>query len=77
MIIPISEIAADTLNNLVEAYVLQEGTDYGEVEMSLQQKVEDVMQQLSCGAAVVQYSELHESVTIVSKEHLLAENYDE
>ncbi|GAA6183923.1 MULTISPECIES: YheU family protein [Alteromonadaceae] len=70
MIIPLSDIAPETLNNLVEAFVLQEGTDYGEMEYDLEQKVNHVMMQLKSGQAFVQYSELHESVNIVTKEQI-------
>ncbi|MFA3790977.1 YheU family protein [Aliiglaciecola sp. SL4] len=70
MIIPLSEIAPETLQNLVEAFVLQEGTDYGEMEYDLEQKVNHVMIQLKSGQAFVQYSELHESVNIVSKDQI-------
>ena len=65
MIIPIEELDATTLANLVEAYVLREGTDYGEVEASLEQKVAQVQAQLHSGEAVILYSELHETVDIV------------
>ncbi|GAB2687967.1 YheU family protein [Aliiglaciecola sp. 3_MG-2023] len=70
MIIPLNEIAPETLQNLVEAFVLQEGTDYGEMEYDLEQKVNHVMMQLKSGQAFVQYSELHESVNIVSKDQI-------
>ncbi|TRY33282.1 YheU family protein [Aliiglaciecola sp. M165] len=70
MIIPISEIPKETLHSLVEAFVLQEGTDYGKVEFSLEQKVNHVLMQLQSGQAYVQYSELHESVNIVTKDQL-------
>lgn len=70
MIIPISEIPKETLHSLVEAFVLQEGTDYGEVEFSLEQKVNHVLMQLQSGQAYVQYSELHDSVNIVTKDQL-------
>ncbi|GAB5380071.1 MAG: YheU family protein [Aliiglaciecola sp.] len=70
MIIPISEIPKETLHSLVEAFVLQEGTDYGEVEFSLEQKVNHVLMQLQSGQAYVQYSELYESVNIVTKDQL-------
>lgn len=43
MIIPISEIPPETLKSLVESFVLQEGTDYGEMEFDLEQKVNHVM----------------------------------
>ena len=79
MIIPVDQLEKDTLLNLVQAYVLQEGTDYGEHEISMQNKVEQVIQQLNSGEAVLLYSELHESVNIVSKQHyqtLLAQGTD-
>lgn len=65
MIIPFTELGEDTLNNLIEHFVLQEGTEYGEQDIPLSQKVIQVKQQLKCGEAVIVYSELHDSVNIV------------
>lgn len=67
MIIPWQDIAPDTLANLIEAFVLREGTDYGESEKTLSQKVEDVKRQLQRGEAVVVWSELHETVNIMPR----------
>lgn len=67
MEIPYREIEPDTLTQLIEFYVLREGTDYGEVEKSLTDKVQDVRRQLENGEAKVVYSELHESVNIVTR----------
>lgn len=67
MIIPIEEIEAETLRNICESVVLREGTDYGEIEMTLEQKVEQLLAQLKSGEALVEYSEAHESVTIVPR----------
>lgn len=64
MIIPIDALEPETLHNIVEAFVLREGTEYGESDYSLAAKVEQVMQQLRAGEAVLVYSELHESVDI-------------
>lgn len=65
MIIPFAELPEETLNNLIEHFVLQEGTEYGTQEVSLKQKVSQVKQQLKVGEAVIVYSELHDSVNIV------------
>ena len=65
MIIPFTELGEDTLNNLIEQFVLQEGTEYGDHDISLDEKVIQVKQQLKSGDAVIVYSELHESVNIV------------
>ncbi len=57
----------DTLDNLIESFVLREGTDYGEHERSLEQKVADVKRQLQRGEAVLVWSELHETVNIMPR----------
>ncbi|WP_100642446.1 YheU family protein [Alteromonas facilis] len=67
MIIPIDELEPDTLRNIVESVVLREGTDYGEEEVDFNTKVEQVLEQLKVGDAMLQYSELHESVDIIKK----------
>lgn len=68
MIIPIQDVEKDTLVSLVQAYVLQEGTEYGEQDVSLETKVQQVLNQLHCGEALLLYSELHETVNIITKQ---------
>ena len=72
MIIPWQDLPAATLDNLIESFVLREGTDYGEESFSLAEKVAQVRQQLECGDVVILYSELHESVTIAPKQTISA-----
>ncbi|KAB8312342.1 YheU family protein [Erwinia endophytica] len=67
MMIPWQNLATETLDNLIEAFVLREGTDYGEQERSLAQKVNDVRRQLISGEAVLVWSELHETVNIMPR----------
>ena len=74
MIIPWEQLPAATLDNLIESFVLREGTDYGEQTFTLAEKVEHVRQQLKRGDAVILYSELHESVTIVLKDAVQPDN---
>ncbi len=64
MIIPWQDIDSDTLDNLIEHFVLREGTDYGETELNMAHKVQYVRKQLESGDAVIVFSELHESVDI-------------
>jgi uncharacterized protein YheU (UPF0270 family) len=77
MIIPFEQLDKDTLYNLIESYVLREGTDYGEQEFSIESKVAQVNQQLKNGEAMVFFSELHESVTIISKNEFKAMQSEE
>ncbi|MDF7667270.1 YheU family protein [Orbaceae bacterium ESL0727] len=64
MNIPWQDIDPDTLQNLIEYFVLREGTDYGDHEKSLNEKVNDVKAQLIDGSVVIVWSELHETVDI-------------
>ena len=57
MIIPWQDIAPETLENLIREFVLREGTDYGTVEISLQDKVDQVKTQLEKGEAVIERAE--------------------
>ena len=70
MIIPHTEIAADTLHTLIEEYVTRDGTDYGEHEVSTARKVQQVMGQLERKEIFIVYSELHETCTLKTKEDL-------
>lgn len=76
MIIPWQEIDQETLNNLLESVVLREGTDYGSQELSFDTKVEQLKQRLKSGAAVIVYSELHESVDVVDKDRVTGSEPD-
>ncbi|EJB8574154.1 YheU family protein [Vibrio parahaemolyticus] len=67
MIIPWQDIVPETLENLIREFVLREGTDYGAVEISLQNKIDQVKTQLEKGEAVIVFSELHETVDIQLK----------
>ncbi|OCG36491.1 YheU family protein [Gilliamella sp. Gris1-4] len=64
MNIPWQDLDPETLNNLIEYFVLREGTDYGLYETSLQEKVNDVKLQLANGSAVIFWSQLHETIDI-------------
>lgn len=68
MIIPFESLSAATLRNIVEAFVGREGTDYGAVERSLDEKVHDLMQQLKAGRVLVVYDDATESVNLISAE---------
>lgn len=68
MIIPWQSLDPETLENIIEAFVLREGTDYGEHERSFSDKVSQVKHQLERGDAVLVWSELHETVNIMPRD---------
>jgi uncharacterized protein len=65
VVVPYTELAADLLHAVVESYVLREGTDYGEREFSLDEKVAHVIGQLKRGDAQIMFDPETESVSIV------------
>lgn len=67
MQIPWQQLDTAILDNIIEAFVLREGTDYGVDEKSLAEKVEDVREQLRSGEAILVWSELHETVNIMPR----------
>jgi hypothetical protein len=70
MIIPITDLTEETLLNIIEGFVLREGTEYGAADISLAEKVQQVLAQLTLGDVLLVYSELHETVNIIPKQQL-------
>ena len=64
VVVPLTELAADLLHAVVESYVLREGTDYGEKEFSLEDKVRHVIGQLKRGEAQIVFDPETETVSI-------------
>jgi uncharacterized protein len=65
IVIPHAELSTEALRGVVESFVLREGTDYGEREISLDQKVAQVLRQLERGEARIIFNAELESVDIV------------
>lgn len=77
MIIPLDQINQDTLHAIIEDFILREGTDYGAVDATKEDKVAQIQLQLKQGSAVLVYSELHESVNILPTEQFTQESRKE
>ena len=65
IVIPHTELSAEALRSVVESFVLREGTDYGEREISLEQKVAQILRQLERGEARIIFDAKLENVDIV------------
>jgi uncharacterized protein YheU (UPF0270 family) len=65
VVVPYTELAPELLHAVVESYVLREGTDYGEREFSLEDKVAHVLEQLKRGEAQIVFDPETESVGVV------------
>lgn len=68
--IPHQALSADALRGVVESFVLREGTDYGEREWLLGQKLAHVIAQLEAGQAKIFFDPISETVDIVTTERI-------
>lgn len=73
MIIPWQALEQDTLYNVLDSFILREGTDYGERELSLDEKRQRLLAQLEADKVVIVWSELHQSLDIKEKKSFLGE----
>jgi hypothetical protein len=69
VVVPYTELAEDLLHAVIESFVLREGTDYGEKEFSLGEKVARVFAQLKRGDAEIIFDPNTDSVTILVKQN--------
>ena len=65
IVIPHGDLSAEALRGVVESFVLREGTDYGEREVSLDRKVAQILRQLERGEVQIIFDAALESVDIV------------
>jgi len=66
--IPYTQLSAQSLQGVVESFVLREGTEYGEREFLLAEKVAHVMGQLQRGEARIIFNPVTLSVDIVPRQ---------
>jgi uncharacterized protein YheU (UPF0270 family) len=66
--VPHTALAEDLLRAVIESFVLREGTDYGERELSLDDKVGRVVRLLERGDARIVFDPRTESVDVVAKD---------
>ncbi|MGR8950730.1 MAG: YheU family protein [Gammaproteobacteria bacterium] len=65
--VPADSISTDALHALIESFVLREGTDYGEVEYNLEQKVDHVRHQLERGEVAIVYNLEQQSADMLTR----------
>lgn len=65
LIIPFKELSPEALRGVIEEYVTRDGTDYGEREIPLETKVQQVLNQLHTGKAVLTFDQKTETCNIL------------
>ena len=65
MDIPYEQLKEETLNALMEEFVSREGTEYGEHDIPISEKVEQVLAQLKAGKAHIVFDNETNSCNII------------
>ncbi len=68
--LPPDDLSPEALRGLVEEFVTRDGTDYGDVERSVDEKIAQVMAQLASGEARIVFDLEAETATIVMRREL-------
>ena len=71
MIIPPDRLASDTLQALLEEFITREGTDYGDREWSLDEKVKQLKSHVASGDVVILFDPDSQTTTLVRKETIV------
>jgi uncharacterized protein YheU (UPF0270 family) len=72
LLIARGQLSETALSGLIEEFVTRDGTDYGASEVSLQDKVRQVRQQLVMDEIAIVFDEQTESVSLMTQEQLAA-----
>jgi uncharacterized protein len=64
--VPVDALSDELLRSVVESFVLREGTDYGNRELSLDEKVARLIEQLRQGRARIVFDPESETIGIVA-----------
>lgn len=65
--IPPSVLSEEILRAIIEEFVSRDGTDYGLVERSFEEKVQNVLDQINRQDVIIQFDQRTESVNLVKK----------
>ncbi len=66
--IPYDQLNPETLHGLIEEFVTRDGTDYGEIEISLETKISQVLGQFKSGKAVIVFDQTTKTCNILKSD---------
>lgn len=72
--IPYDQLSTETLEALIEEFVARDATDYGETEVSFEQKIKQVKKQLQSEKAIIVFDGSTQTCNIVSRADPLAKD---
>lgn len=68
MIIPPESLSEEALQGVLEEFISRDGTDYGELELSLEAKIARLKPQVVRGEVLIVFDETLECVTLMTRE---------
>lgn len=68
VIIPPEQVNIDSLRSIVESVIVRDGTDYGERELSLEEKVDILLPQVLRSEVLISFDEDTETITLIPKQ---------
>ena len=67
MIIPPEQLTEHALRSIIESFILRDGTDYGDIELALEIKVEDLLPQVVKGDVLIVFDEELQEVSLMTR----------
>ena len=68
--VPYEQVEPETLKGLIEEFITRDGTFYGKKEMSMDQKIGMVIEQLKSGEAVITWDRYVQSSNIALRKDI-------
>jgi uncharacterized protein YheU (UPF0270 family) len=68
--IPFDQLSKDALQGVIEEYISREGTDYGHIEFSFEQKCEQVLSLIRSAKAQIVFDHQSQTVSIINRDQL-------
>lgn len=65
--VPLEKLPPEILRNIIESFILREGTDYGVQEVSVDKKIEQVHKQIKNKEVLVIFDFATETVNLITK----------
>jgi len=68
--IPYQQLSQDALQGVIQEFVNREGTDYGLIELSFDEKCQQLLSEIQSGRAVIVFDHQTQSVGVMPKDQL-------
>jgi uncharacterized protein len=66
--IPVNKLSPEALRGVIEEFISRDGTDYGEIEVSMETKFRQVKYKLESGLAILIFDDEAETTNIFSRD---------